>query len=54
MHIGGQKKEGQSASNTGTIYGIYDLSGGTWERTAAIINNDNENLNKFGQSLKKT
>ena len=47
------KKEGQSASNTGTIYGIYDLSGGTWERTAAIINNDNENLNKFGQSLKE-
>ena len=28
-----------SASTTGNIYGIYDMSGGTWERTAAYINN---------------
>ena len=27
---------GQKASSTGTIYGIYDLSGGAWERTARI------------------
>ena len=30
------EKEGQTASCTGTIYGIYDMSGGTWERSAAI------------------
>ena len=28
-----------SASTTGNIYGIYDMSGGTWERTAGYINN---------------
>ena len=28
-----------SASTTGNIYGIYDMSGGTWERTASYINN---------------
>ena len=30
---------GNSASTTGNIYGIYDMRGGTWERTAAYINN---------------
>ena len=28
-----------SASTTGNIYGIYDMSGGLWERTASYINN---------------
>ena len=28
-----------SPSTTGNIYGIYDISGGTWERTASYINN---------------
>ena len=28
-----------SSSTTGNIYGIYDMSGGTWERTAGYINN---------------
>ena len=28
-----------SSSTTGNIYGIYDMSGGTWERTASYINN---------------
>ena len=28
-----------SPSTTGNIYGIYDMSGGTWERTASYINN---------------
>ncbi len=27
---------GCKASSTGTIYGIYDLSGGTWERTSRL------------------
>ena len=30
-----------SSSTTGNIYGIYDMSGGTWERTAGYINNGN-------------
>ena len=31
--------ETSSASTTGNIYGIYDMSGGTWERVAAYVNN---------------
>ena len=45
------QKEGQKASSTGTIYGIYDLSGGTWERTAALVANGNGNLTTYGSSL---
>ena len=43
-------KFGNSASTTGNIYGIYDMSGGTWERTAAYVNNGNENLSNYGAS----
>ena len=44
---------GTLASTTGTIYGIYDMSGGTWERTAAIVNNGNDsgNLNTHGKAI---
>ena len=42
---------GTKASTTGTIYGIYDMSGGIWERSAAIVNNGNSNLTTFGKSL---
>jgi formylglycine-generating enzyme required for sulfatase activity len=42
---------GTKASSTGTIYGIYDLSGGLWERTASYVANDNANLEYFGNSL---
>jgi hypothetical protein len=42
---------GTAASSTGTIYGIYDLSGGNWEFTASYIANDNANLEYFGNSL---
>ena len=45
------QKSGTKASTTGTIYGIYDMSGGAWERTAGLVNNGNENLAKYGQSL---
>ena len=45
------EKEGQTASCTGTIYGIYDMSGGTWERSAAIVNNGNGNLNTYGKAI---
>jgi hypothetical protein len=42
---------GTVASSTGTIYGIYDLSGGTWERTASYVTNGHKNLSNFGNSL---
>ena len=47
------EKDGQTASCTGTIYGIYDMSGGTWERSAAIVNsgNDSGNLNTYGKAI---
>ena len=45
------EEDGTVASSTGNVYGIYDLSGGVWERTASIINNGNDNLNKYGKSL---
>ena len=45
------QKTGQNASTTGTIYGIYDMSGGTWERTADFISNGNGNLLTYGQAL---
>ena len=45
------QKNGTKASSTGTIYGIYDLSGGTWERTAGLVANDNDNLTNYGSSL---
>ena len=42
---------GQKASSTGTIYGVYDMSGGTWERTAGYVANGNGNLKSYGRSL---
>jgi hypothetical protein len=36
--------EGVTASSTGTIYGIYDLSGGAWEYTASYVANGNNLL----------
>lgn len=45
------QKNGTTASSTGTIYGIYDMSGGTSERIAAIINNKNEVLTNYGNKI---
>ena len=45
---------GTNASTTGTIYGIYDMSGGVWERTSAYIANvpyDSGNLKEYGKSV---
>ena len=42
---------GTKASSSGTIYGIYDLSGGTWERTASYVANGNSNLKTYGSSI---
>ena len=41
---------GQQASSSGNMYGIYDLSGGVWERTASYVANGHNNL-KNGTSL---
>ena len=42
---------GQKASTTGNIYGVYDMSGGTWERTAAYVDNGHNNLQTYGRSV---
>ena len=42
---------GAKASSTGNIYGIYDLSGSAWERTAAYITNGHANLSTYGSSF---
>jgi len=47
------QKNGTTASSTGTIYGIYDMSGGIWERTASIINNGHNNLTIYGSQIMK-
>ena len=40
------------ASTTGNVYGIYDMSGGSWEYVAAYINNGNANLTtNYGKSV---
>ena len=46
-----KQKNGVYASTTGTIYGIYDMAGGLWERTAGIVLNGNNNLANYGMSL---
>ena len=47
------QSNGQNASTTGNIYGIYDLSGGLWEITASFVSNGNENINTYAKSLKE-
>ena len=45
------QKNGQASSTTGTIYGVYDMSGAVWERTAAYVANENGNLKNNGESI---
>ena len=45
------QKGGVTASTTGNMTGIYDISGGTWERTASYVANNNENLLTYGKSV---
>jgi hypothetical protein len=45
---------GMEASTTGNIYGIYDMSGGATEYTAAYINNGDSTLTTYGNSLVTT
>lgn len=42
--------QGQEASTTGTVYGIYDMSGGSWECIAAYIDNGHDSLEINGLS----
>ena len=42
---------GVKASTTGNITGIYDMSGGSWERIAGYINNGHSYLKTYGQAL---
>ncbi len=41
---------GQLASTTGNVYGIYDMSGGSWDWIAAYYDNGHTNLNINGKS----
>ncbi len=43
--------QGQLASTTGNITGIYDMNGGTWEQISAFISNGNKNLVDYSKSL---
>ena len=45
------QKNGQASSTTGTIYGVYDMSGTVWERTAAYVANGNGGLKAYGASI---
>ena len=43
--------QGVKASTTGTVHGVYDMSGGAWEYVAAYVNNGNSSLTSYGSSL---
>ena len=40
-------EKGVGASNTGTIYGVYDMSGGAWEY---VMGNYNDTIGSYGFS----
>ncbi len=43
--------QGQKASTTGNVYGVYDMSGGALEYVAAYIPNGHANLTTYSSSL---
>ena len=43
--------QGVKASTTGTVYGVYDMSGGAWEYVAAYVNGENNRLIIYGKAL---
>ena len=45
------QKNGQASSTTGTIYGVYDMSGTVWEEIAAYVANVSGSLKKYGKSI---
>ena len=48
------QKGGVTASSTGNMTGVYDLSGGLWERTASYVANGHDNLLTYGESVAYT
>ena len=46
-----KSSQGQNASTTGNVTGVYDMSGGAWEYVAAYVNNGHSNLTTYGSSL---
>ncbi len=48
---GWNQQGGVCASSTRNMTGIYDLSGGVWERTASYVANNHKNLLKYGKSI---
>ena len=42
---------GMKASTTGNVTGVYDMSGGAYEYTAAYVNNGHLNLTSYGSIL---
>ncbi len=45
------QKGGVSTSSTRNMTGVYDLSGGTWERTASYVANNHKYLLTYGKSV---
>lgn len=45
---------GKLASTTGNVYGVYDMSGGAWDKVAAYLDNGNGNLSEYGKSFTNT
>ena len=43
--------KGMLASTTGNVTGIYDMSGGAWERVAGYVDNGEDGLASYGQAL---
>jgi hypothetical protein len=48
-----ESTNGVKASTTGNIYGIYDMSGNSWERVSAYVDNGHSNLVGQGSSIIK-
>ena len=42
------KELGKLASTTGNVTGVYDMSGGAWERVAAYLDNGDSYLSSYG------
>ena len=42
---------GQNASTTGNITGVYDMNGGAWEYVTGYVDNENSSLTRYGSVL---
>ena len=48
---GNNYKANVNQSSTNNMYGVYDMNGCVWERTAAYVANENSNLKTYGKSI---